>query len=89
NLDEGTLRDHLKQVDKLVKRKKEADKYMQDYEEQSKRVKGFIDKELGNNEKVMAIRVTAKELRVFSTKRPMGPILFQDLELQTANGVEI
>ena len=36
----------------------------------------------------MAIRVTAKELRVFSTKRPMGPILFQDLGLQPANGVE-
>ena len=32
----------------------------------------------------MAIRVTAKELRVFSTKRPMGPILFQDLGLQPA-----
>ncbi|MGG3973106.1 iron-hydroxamate ABC transporter substrate-binding protein [Bacillus paranthracis] len=88
NLDEGTWRDHLKQVGKLVNREKEADQYIQDYEEQSKRVKGLIDKELGNNEKVMAIRVTAKELRVFSTKRPMGPILFQDLGLQPANGVE-
>lgn len=51
NLDEGTWRDHLKQVGKLVNREKEADKYIQDYEEQSKRVKGLIDKELGNNEK--------------------------------------
>ena len=63
NLDEGTWRDHLKEVGKLVNREKEADKYIQDYEEQSKRVKNLIDKELGNNEKVMAIRVTAKELR--------------------------
>ncbi len=62
NLDEGTWRDHLKQVGKLVNREKEADQYIQDYEEQSKRVKGLIDKELGNNEKVMAIRVTAKRI---------------------------
>ncbi|MBC6976047.1 iron-hydroxamate ABC transporter substrate-binding protein [Bacillus sp. Xin] len=88
NLDEGTWKDHLKQVGKLVNHEKEAEKYIQNYEEQTKRVKGLIDKELGNNEKVMAIRVTAKELRVFSTKRPMGPILFQDLGLQPANGVE-
>ncbi|PFZ05283.1 iron-hydroxamate ABC transporter substrate-binding protein [Bacillus pseudomycoides] len=88
NLDDGTWRDHLRSVGKLVNREKEADKYIQDYEEQTKRVKSLIDKELGNNEKVMAIRVTAKELRVFSTVRPMGPILFQDLGLQPANGVE-
>lgn len=51
NLDEGTWRDHLKQVGKLVNREKEADTYIQDYEEQSKRVKSLIGKELGNNEK--------------------------------------
>ncbi len=62
NLDEGTWRDHLKQVGKLVNREKEADQYIQDYEEQAKRVKSLIDKELGNNEKVMAIRVTAKRI---------------------------
>ena len=39
NLDEGTWRDHLKQVGKLVNREKEADTYIQGYEEQAKRVK--------------------------------------------------
>ncbi|BBP92427.1 hypothetical protein BsIDN1_60450 [Bacillus safensis] len=36
----------------------------------------------------MAIRVTAKELRVFSMKRPMGPILYEDLGLTPVDGVK-
>ncbi|MGG1878953.1 ABC transporter substrate-binding protein [Paenibacillus cisolokensis] len=36
----------------------------------------------------MAIRMTAKELRVMSTARPLGPIMFQDLGLNMADGVE-
>ena len=36
----------------------------------------------------MAIRVTAKELRVFSMKRPMGPILYDDLGLTPVDGVK-
>ncbi|MGG0480650.1 iron-hydroxamate ABC transporter substrate-binding protein [Priestia megaterium] len=88
NLDEGTWRDHLKSVGKLVNREKQAEKFISDYENETKEVKGLVQDKLGKDSKVMAIRVTAKELRVFSTRRPMGPILFEDLGLKPANGVE-
>lgn len=88
NLDEGTWRDTLKKTGKLVNREAEADKFVADYDDQTARVKGLIHDKLGDGAKVMAIRVTAKELRVFGMKRPMGPILFEDLGLKPANGVE-
>jgi iron complex transport system substrate-binding protein len=88
NLDDGTWRDHLKSVGKLVNREKQAEKFITDYENETKEVKGLVQDKLGKDSKVMAIRVTAKELRVFSTRRPMGPILFEDLGLKPANGVE-
>ncbi|MEI7027735.1 ABC transporter substrate-binding protein [Paenibacillus sp. y28] len=88
DLDEGTWRDHVKKVGKLVGREKEADDMVKSYDEQTQRVKGMIQGKLGADSKVMAIRVTAKELRVFGMVRPMGPILFEDLKLKPANGVE-
>ncbi|MGE8205443.1 ABC transporter substrate-binding protein [Heyndrickxia sp. NPDC080065] len=88
DLNEGTWRDHLKSIGKLVNREKEAQEFITDYEKESKEVQDLIKKKLGGNSKVMAIRVTAKELRVFGTRRPMGPILFQDLGLKPANGIE-
>lgn len=36
----------------------------------------------------MAVRVTAKEVRVMGMKRPVGPLLYQDLGLKPAKGVE-
>jgi iron complex transport system substrate-binding protein len=88
NLDEGTWRDHLKSIGKLVDREQQAEQFISDYEKQTKEVQTLIKNKLGEDSKAMAIRVTAKELRVFSTKRPMGPLLFQDLGLKPANGVE-
>lgn len=88
DLDKGTWRDHLKDIGKIVKREKEAKTFIQDYEDETKQVKSMINKELGKNAKVMAIRVNAKELRVFSTRRPMGPILFDDLKLKPADGIK-
>ncbi|MGO4344807.1 ABC transporter substrate-binding protein [Paenibacillus sp. MCAF9] len=88
DLDEGTWRDHLKLLAADLGRKQQAEKFIADYEEQLKRVKGLVQAELGDNPKAMAIRVTAKELRVFGTPRPMGPILFDDLGFTPANGVE-
>jgi len=88
NLDEGTWRDHLRSIGKLVNREQQAEKFIADYEKQTKEVRNLINNKLGEDSKVMAIRVTAKELRVFSTKRPMGPILFEDLGLKPANGIE-
>jgi len=88
DLDEGTWRDHLKLLAADLGREQQAGKFIADYEEQLKRVKGLVQAELGDNPKAMAIRVTAKELRVFGTPRPMGPILFDDLGFTPASGVE-
>ncbi|MGE8080093.1 ABC transporter substrate-binding protein [Peribacillus loiseleuriae] len=88
DLDEGTWRDHLLSIGKLVNHEKQAQQFIADYEKESKEVQALMKKKFGENNKVMAIRITAKELRVFGTKRPMGPILFQDLGLEPANGVE-
>jgi len=86
NLDDGTWRDHLKDIGKLVHREKEAEQYIQDYAAETDEVKSLIHDEIGDGT-VMAIRVTAKELRVFSTRRPMGPILYDDLGLTPAKGI--
>ncbi|KMY48673.1 iron-hydroxamate ABC transporter substrate-binding protein [Peribacillus loiseleuriae] len=88
DLDEGTWRDHLLSIGKLVNQEKQAQQFIADYEKESKEVQALIKKKFGEDNKVMAIRITAKELRVFGTKRPMGPILFQDLGLKPANGIE-
>ncbi|SFM15447.1 iron complex transport system substrate-binding protein [Paenibacillus sp. 1_12] len=88
DLDEGTWRDHLKKIGKLVDRDKEAETFIKDYETQKERVKGLINDKLGKDATVMAVRVTAKELRVFGTRRPMGPLLYEDLGLKPAKGVE-
>ncbi|MBT2698092.1 ABC transporter substrate-binding protein [Bacillus sp. ISL-40] len=88
DLNEGTWRDHLRSIGKLVDREQQAEQFIADYEKQTEEVRTLIENELGDGSKVMAIRVTAKELRVFSTKRPMGPILFEDLGLKPANGIE-
>ncbi len=87
NLDNGTWRDHLKEIGKLVNREKEAEQYIQDYETETKEVQSLIHDQIGDGT-VMAIRVTAKELRVFSTRRPMGPILYDDLGLTPAKGIK-
>lgn len=88
DLDNGTWRDHLKRVGAVVGREKEAETFIQEYEEKTERVRKLITSELGEGATAMAIRVSAKEIRVQSTSRPVGPILFQDLKLTPANGVE-
>lgn len=87
NLDEGTWRDHLKKIGKLVNREQQAETYIKDYEKQAENVKGLIHAKIGDGT-AMAIRVTAKELRVMGMKRPLGPLLFTDLGLKPAKGVE-
>ncbi|MFF2907824.1 ABC transporter substrate-binding protein [Paenibacillus sp. NPDC057934] len=88
DMDSGTWRDHLTRIAEHVGREKEAQDFIQDYDTKAERVRGLIKEQLGENAKVMAIRMTAKELRVMGTKRPLGPIMFEDLKLNMANGVE-
>ncbi|MDN9010481.1 iron-hydroxamate ABC transporter substrate-binding protein [Brevibacillus laterosporus] len=87
NLDDGTWRDTLKKVGKLVNREQQAEAFIKDYEAQAERVKKLVQSKIGDGT-VMGIRVTGKELRVFSTRRPMGPLLYDDLGLKPAKGVE-
>lgn len=88
NMDEGTWRDHLKRLAEQVGRQKEADAYIAEYEAKAEEVSSLIHEKLGADAKVMAIRMTAKELRVMGMKRPVGPILYEDLKLKPADGVE-
>ncbi|GLX66906.1 ABC transporter substrate-binding protein [Paenibacillus glycanilyticus] len=88
DLDQGTWRDQLKQVAAVVGKSKVADEFVKAYDEKTTRVRKLISDELGSNAKVMAIRVSAKELRVMSTSRPVGPIMFEDLQLTPAIGVD-
>jgi iron complex transport system substrate-binding protein len=88
DLDEGTWRDQLKKIAKLTDREQLAETFIKDYEAQKERVKTLINNKLGKDATVMAVRITAKELRVFGSRRPMGPLLFEDLGLKPAKGVE-
>ncbi|MEK5040181.1 ABC transporter substrate-binding protein [Sporosarcina sp. FSL K6-3457] len=88
DLDTGTWRDHLKRIAEHVGLEKDAEVFIEDYEAKTERVSSLIHNELGADAKVMAIRMTAKELRVMGTRRPLGPIMFEDLKLNMANGVE-
>ncbi|MFN0224320.1 ABC transporter substrate-binding protein [Paenibacillus sp. KR2-11] len=87
SLDQGTWRDHLKTIGKNVHREAQADAFIADYAKQAEKVKGLIAKKLAGGT-AMAIRVSAKELRVMGMARPLGPLLFQDLGLKPAQGVE-
>ncbi|WP_019911067.1 ABC transporter substrate-binding protein [Paenibacillus sp. HW567] len=88
DMNSGTWRDHLKRIAANVGREKEADAFIQDYEAKAEQMSSLITAKLGADAKVMAIRMTAKELRVMGTKRPLGPIMFKDLKLKMADGVE-
>lgn len=88
DMDQGTWRDHLNRIAKHVGKEKEAEAFIKEYADQAEHVQTLIDSELGQEAKVMAIRMTAKELRVMGMKRPLGPILYEDLALNPAAGVE-
>ncbi|MGO4545647.1 ABC transporter substrate-binding protein [Paenibacillus sp. 2TAB23] len=88
DMDQGTWRDHLNRIAQHIGKEKEAEAFIKEYADQAEHVKALIHTELGQDAKVMAIRMTAKELRVMGMKRPLGPILFEDLALKPAAGVE-
>ncbi|AFC33221.1 Periplasmic binding protein [Paenibacillus mucilaginosus 3016] len=87
SLDKGTWRDHLKLIGKSVHREAQAETFIADYEKQAEKVKALLRNKIGGGT-AMAIRVSAKELRVMGMARPLGPLLFQDLGLKPAPGVE-
>lgn len=88
DMDEGTWRDHLNRLAEYVGKQGEAKAFIDEYEVKAKEVGELIKSKLGQDAKVMAIRSTPKELRVMGMKRPVGPLLYQDLGLKPADGVE-
>lgn len=84
----GTWQDQLMETAKHFSLEQQADTFTQNYADKAQRVSKLVKSKLGDNAKVMAIRSTAKELRVMGMGHPMGPIMFEDLGLTPANGVE-
>lgn len=66
DLDDGTWRDQIKKIGKLVAREQQAETFIKDYQAQTERVKTLINNKLGKDATVMAVRITAKELDVIS-----------------------
>lgn len=87
NLDEGRWKDHLNTIAELTDRTETAEAFITDYEAKADEVKSLAKEKLGEGS-VMAVRVSAKGLRVYGMERPLGPILFEDLGFTPANGVE-
>lgn len=87
NLDEGRWKDHLNTIADLTDRAEKAEAFIADYEAQVKEVQSLAKDKLGEGS-VMAVRVSAKGLRVYGMERPLGPILFEDLGFTPASGVE-
>lgn len=88
DMDQGTWQDQLKEIATHVGLEKKADTFIADYDTKAAQVSILIHSRLGEDAKVMAIRMTPKELRVMSTVRPLGPIMFEDLKLQMADGID-
>ncbi len=88
DMDQGTWQEQLQQVASHVGLEDKATQFIKDYTAKAETVSKLIHSKLGDQAKVMAIRATAKELRVMSTGRPLGPIMYNDLKLQAPEGVK-
>lgn len=87
NLDEGSWKDQLRNISKVVDREETAEEFIASYDAKAKEVSTLAKQAIGDGT-VMAVRISAKGLRVYGMERPLGPILFEDLALTPAKGVE-
>ncbi len=87
NLDEGRWRDHLASIAELTDRQETAEQFIKDYDAKVEEVKALAAEKLGEGS-VMAVRISAKGIRIYGMERPLGPILFEDLGFTPAKGVE-
>lgn len=87
NLDEGRWKDHLNNIAKITDRTETAEQFIADYDAKVEEVKVLAKDKLGEGT-VMAVRVSAKGIRVYGMERPLGPILFEDLGFTPAPGIE-
>lgn len=87
NLDEGRWKDHLQNIATLTDRTETAEEFITAYNAKVEEVKALATEKLGEGT-AMAVRVSAKGIRVYGMERPLGPILFEDLALTPATGVE-
>lgn len=87
NLDEGTWKDQLREISTIVDREQTAEDFIAAYDAKAKEVSALAAQEIGEGT-VMAVRISAKGLRVYGMERPLGPILYEDLNFTPAKGVE-
>lgn len=87
NLDEGRWKNHLLNIAEITDRKQTAEEFIADYDAQVEKVATLAKEKIGDGT-VMAVRVSAKGIRVYGMERPLGPILFEDLKFTPANGVD-
>ncbi|MGA3676109.1 ABC transporter substrate-binding protein [Lysinibacillus agricola] len=87
NLDEGRWKDHLNNIAEITDRTETAEQFIADYDAKVEEVKVLAKDKLGEGT-VMAVRVSAKGIRVYGMERPLGPILFEDLGFTPAPGIE-
>ncbi|WP_374967254.1 ABC transporter substrate-binding protein [Lysinibacillus sp. RS5] len=87
NLDEGRWKDHLNNIAEITDRTETAEQFIADYDAKVEEVKVLAKEKLGEGN-VMAVRVSAKGIRVYGMERPLGPILFEDLGFTPAPGIE-
>ncbi|ATP39826.1 hypothetical protein CSE16_07025 [Solibacillus sp. R5-41] len=87
NLDEGRWKDHLNNIAEITDRSETAEEFIAAYDAKVEDVKALAKETLGDGT-VMAVRVSAKGIRVYGMERPLGPILFEDLGFTPAPNVK-
>lgn len=88
NLDEGRWKDHLHNIAEITDQQETAEQFIADYEAQAADVAKLAKEKIGEGT-VMAVRISAKGIRIYGMERPLGPILFEDLGFTPASGVEL
>ncbi|MCE5172271.1 ABC transporter substrate-binding protein [Paenibacillus profundus] len=87
NFRNSTWQDQLSQLGKATGREKEADAFISNYNQEAASAKEKVKQALGD-ETVMVLRVLKKEFRVYGLDRNYGSLLYEDLGIKPAKGLE-
>ncbi|GAV14695.1 ABC transporter substrate-binding protein [Paenibacillus sp. NAIST15-1] len=87
NFKQSTWQEQLQQLGKALGKEKEAEAFIADYKQKAATAKETIKQVLGD-ETVLVLRVMKKELRVYGLDRNYGSLLYQDLGIKPAKGLE-
>ncbi|MBG9736927.1 ABC transporter substrate-binding protein [Paenibacillus alvei] len=84
---QSTWEEQLQQLGKALGKEKEAEVFIADYKQKAAIAKESIEQALGD-ETVLVLRVMKKELRVYGLDRNYGSLLYRDLGIKPAKGLE-